>query len=229
MLGSIVKNEIVLYLMAALLGFSIVAKIISVTTTRKMVKAAGEIQKSNHRLIKLIKAKFEHARLISEKMQNVEAFVEKYMYEYKVFGIRLHTWRMVPQKFIWIIGCLGVFAVFESYRTEGMGELTAKYAQWTSVFLLFLLVLHFMTEEKMRLQATKNYIVEHLENVCTHRYAKRNQEVEEVKEEPKEEEIQEEPEEETLEIQMAKQQEEEERKKSDREMRIRAILEEFLA
>lgn len=229
MLGNIVKHEIIFYIMGILLGFSIVAKMIAVVTIRKMVKAAGEIQKSNHKLMKLIKAKFEHASLISDKVHNVEAFVEKYMYEYRVFGIRLHTWRKIPQKIIWIIGCLGVFAVFESYRTEGLGILTIKYAQWTSLFVLLILLLHFMMEEKLGLHATKNYIVEHLENVCMHRYAKKNAVVEEAQEEVQEEAAPEDPEEESEDVQMAKQLEEEEQKKSEREMRIRAILEEFLA
>lgn len=227
MLENIVKQEIVFYVMVLMLVIGFVSKTISVVTTRKMVKAAGEIHKSEHRLMKLMKSKFEHASMVSDKVYNVEAFVEKYMYEYRVFGVRLHTWRAIPKKIVWVIGILGVLAVFESYRIEGVGELVFEYTQWTGLFLLFMLLIHFVAEEKIQLEATKNYIVEYLENVCIHRYEKMSRAVSETKEAEVEEKEPEEVEPETVEPEVA--QMTEEQQKNEREMRIRAILEEFLA
>ena len=227
MLETVVKQEIIFYAMGILMVLGIVAKLVSHFTVRRMVKAAGEIQKSNHRLMKLVKAKFEHASMISDKVQNVEAFVDKYIYEYKVFGVRLGGWRAFPKKVLWIIGILGVFAIFESFRMGGASDLMLKYVQWTGIFVLFLLLLGFVAEENSRLDATKNYMVEYLENVCIHRYAKMNhatEEVEETVEESAEEE-------EKIEEVVAEPVDtsEDEQKKNEQEMRIRAILEEFLA
>ena len=227
MLETVVKQEIIFYAMGILMVLGIVAKLVSHFTVRRMVKAAGEIQKSNHRLMKLVKAKFEHASMISDKVQNVEAFVDKYIYEYKVFGVRLGGWRAFPKKVLWIIGILGVFAIFESFRMGGASDLMLKYVQWTGIFVLFLLLLGFVAEENSRLDATKNYMVEYLENVCIHRYAKMNHatgEVEETVEESAEEE-------EKIEEVVAEPVDtaEDEQKKNEQEMRIRAILEEFLA
>lgn len=225
MLRDIIRQETMIYIMGVVLALGVVAKIISAITARKLVKAAGEIQKSNHRLMKLVKAKFEHASMISDKVQNVEAFVDKHLYEYKVLGISLHKWIAFPRKVIWVVGILGVLAVFESYRMAGFGDLFLTYIQWTSIFLMLLFLLCFVTEEHSLIQATRTYIVEYLENVCVHRYEKMHREVEVSKEEP--EEVLEEQEEEE-EFQIAEQRAEE-RKKSEQEMRIRAILEEFLA
>ena len=227
MLETVVKQEIIFYVMGILMVLGIFAKLVSHFTVRKMVKAAGEIQKSNHRLMKLVKAKFEHASMISDKVQNVEAFVDKYIYEYKVFGVRLGGWRAFPKKVLWIIGILGVFAIFESFRMGGASDLMLKYVHWTGIFVLFLLLLGFVAEENSRLDATKNYMVEYLENVCIHRYAKMNhatEEVEETVEESAEEE-------EKIEEVVAEPVDtaEDEQKKNEQEMRIRAILEEFLA
>lgn len=166
--------EIIFYVMGALLGISLLAKLISTITVRKMVKEAAEIQKSNHRLMKLIKAKFEHASLVSDRVQNVGAFVDKYIYEYKVFGIRLNTWRGVPKKSLLLILILGVFSVCESIRANGLAEITVGYIQWTSIFILLLALVQFVSGENARLQAARNYMVEYLENVCIHRYAKRH-------------------------------------------------------
>jgi len=229
MLETVVKQEIIFYVMGILMVLGIIAKLISHFTVRKMVKAAGEIQKSNHRLMKLVKAKFEHASMISDKVQNVEAFVDKYIYEYRVMGVRLEGWRTFPKKVLWLIGILGVFSIFESYRIGGVSDLMLKYTQWTGIYVMFLLLLGFVAEEKSRLAAAKNYMVEYLENVCIHRYAKANlatvaEETEEtVQENQEEQNVPEKPEVEIVEA------EQEEEKRNDQEMRIRAILEEFLA
>ena len=93
--------------------------------------------------------------------------------------------------------------------------------------VLFLLLLGFVAEENSRLNATKNYMVEYLENVCIHRYAKMNHATEEAEDTAEEnaqaEEKMEEVVAETTEIVQ------DEQKKNEQEMRIRAILEEFLA
>ena len=227
MLETIVKEEIIFYVMGILMALGILAKLVSHFTVRRMVKAAAEIHKSNHRLMKLVKAKFEHASMISDKVQNVGAFVDKYIYEYRVFGIRVVAWRSFTKKVLWLISILGVFAIFESYRLGGMNDLTLKYGQWTGIYVLFLLLLCFVAEDRLRLEAMKNYMVEYLENVCIHRYAKMNQTIQE-NEIEEEQTIEEQQEENTKESEVLDEESEEE-KKSEQEMRIRAILEEFLA
>lgn len=233
--------EIIFYVMGVLLGISLLAKLISTITVRKMVKEAAEIQKSNHKLMKLIKAKFEHASLVSDRVQNVGAFVDKYIYEYRVLGIRLQTWRGIPKKTLLIILILGVFSVCESLRKNGFAESSIEYIQWTSIFVLILALVQFVSGENGRLEAARNYMVDYLENVCIHRYAKRHNmeseeenvtdgmdaqsetiETENVSEEP----LEESKEEQRLQI-VEKNREEEE--KRQREIQIRAILEEFLA
>ena len=76
MLETIVKHGIIFYAMGIMLAVGIFAKVISHVTVRKMAKAASEIQNSNHKLMKLVKAKFEHASMVSDKVQNVEVFVK---------------------------------------------------------------------------------------------------------------------------------------------------------
>ena len=222
MLETIVKQQTYLYFIGALVGISAWTKMVSILTTRKMVRAAEEIHSSNHRLMKLIKAKFEHANLVSDRVQNVEAFVNKYVYEYKVFGMRLHTWQAIPKRIFWIIALMGVLMCFESYQLFGMKEVTLQTIQWTSICLVVNFMLAFLFDENTSINASKNYMVEYLANVCAHRYAKKVEEVEEVEEEPVPEVVEEE-------VCLAQEIEEESYKKSEQEKRIRAILEEFLA
>ncbi len=230
--------EIIFYAMGVLLGVSLLAKLITTFTIRRMVKEAAEIQKSNHKLMKLVKAKFEHASMVSDRVQNVGAFVDKYLYEYKVCGIRLHTWQNVPKKGFFIIVILGVFVICESFRVEGMTMTTAGYIQWTGIFLLLLLLIQFVSVEKAQLKAARNYMVDYLENVCVHRYAKKHRMTEEASSETvqenslEEENITEEVQATVNEVKVEEQvtpQISEEEQRSQQEIRIRAILEEFLA
>ena len=228
--------EIIFYAMGVLLGISLLAKLISAFTIRKMVKEAAKIQKSDHKLMKLIKAKFEHASMVSDRVQNVGAFVDKYLYEYKICGIRLHTWQNIPKRGFFIIVILGVFTVCESFRVEGMTMTTAGYIQWTGIFLLLLLLIQFVSGEKTQLEAARNYMVDYLENVCLHKYEKLHKKEEQEKIEKmelKEEvEIEKAPEI-TVPEEPPKPVVEEvvpvKEKKPDKDVLIRQILEEFMA
>ena len=226
MLEHIVKQEILFGIMAILLGAGVLAKLVSSIVVRNMARAASDIHKSNHRLMKLIKAKFEHACMISGKVENVEAFVDKYIYEYKILGMRIHTWRNIPKKALWMIGTIGLLGIFESYRIGGISNLMMDYIQWTSLFMVFLFLLLLFNEEEIRMKASKNYMVDYLENVCMHRYAKQNKNVEPVPE-TKEEAVQTEAQ--PTETEEIGKQILEEQRKNEQEIRIRAILEEFLA
>lgn len=229
--------EMFFYGMGLVFGASLLAKAVSTFTVRRMVKEAAEIQKSNHKLMKLLKAKFEHASMVSNRVQNVGAFVDKYLYEYKVCGIRLDTWRELPKRGVFLILLLGIVSVFETVRLEGVSDGTVEYIQWTGILVLLLLAIQFLSGEKVRLLAARNYMVEYLENVCVHRYSKKYQVVEEDETEvtgqqevPEKIEVPEMHKEENEEpkMQILEKMSEEERK-SQQEMRIRAILEEFLA
>lgn len=221
MVQKLVEQEIILYIMGVLVVIGAFAKLISAVTVRNIAKAASEIQKSNHRLMKLVKAKFEHASLLSDRVQNVGAFVDKYLYEHRILGIRMESLRVVPRKLLLFIGVLGVFGIFESYRLEGMGNLTLEYLQWTGLLGLFLGLLCILGDEKMRLSAARNYMLEYFENVCISRYAKKHQPetIPEPVPEPEKESVQKEEEIKPTEDNI----------RSEQEMRIRAILEEFLA
>ena len=217
MLETIVKHGIIFYAMGIMLAVGVFAKVISHITIEKMAKAASEIQNSNHKLMKLVKAKFEHASMVSDKVQNVEVFVKKYLYEYRVLGKRLEEWRTLQKRMILLLAMVGTLGIIMSLRTTGASEYTLQHFCWTGIFKVLMTMIHILSDEETRLQAAKNYMVDYLENVCIRRYEKANHvamQKEEVMEEP---EVLERPEKD-----LSKEREEQER-------RIRAILEEFLA
>jgi hypothetical protein len=242
------KHDMIFYVMGILLAVGVLAKMVSYFTARKLVRAASDIQKSNHRLMRLVKAKFEHATMVSDKVQNVEAFVNKYFYEYKVLGARLCGWQSFPFKMIGLIITFGLVGMAVSFSASGLGEQTFRYGAFAAIYAVVLVSIHILSDEKIKLDAAKNYMVEYLENVCVRRYEKANRMLQsseddahssESEMQSSENDVQlaeenaqsKEPEAEVTlpepELQFAK--EETTKSREDQEMRIRAILEEFLA
>ena len=92
MLETMLDRHMIFVLMGILTAVGIMSKFIVNVSLKRLVRAAGNMNKSTHPLMRLVRAKFEHASMVSDKVENVRVFVDKYLYEYKVLGLRLHSW-----------------------------------------------------------------------------------------------------------------------------------------
>lgn len=165
-------TNIIFYLMIAVGVIGVVAKIVNHITLRRMVKAAGNMSKSTHKLIKLVRAKYEHACMIHDTVENVGAFVEKYIYEYRGFIFRVHTWRQIELQSIWFSGILALLGVGGHYLAHGFCEGMFQYLAAGAAEMIALFVIRQLSDEPYKINAAKNYMVDYLENVCAHRYKK---------------------------------------------------------
>ena len=160
----------------ALMGMSafagVVSKVVVGRTLRKLVAAAESMGKSNHPLMRLVRAKFEHTCMISEKVENVGVFVDKYLYEYRVGGVRLHAWRRLQMAGAGLCLILGGVGAIISYRIKGATEQTAMIGGTGVAMALIVFLVHMLTDEEYRLEAVRNYMVDYLENIYKHRYEK---------------------------------------------------------
>ena len=162
---------------------------------------------------------------------------------------------------IGLIITFGLIGMAASFKISGLEEQTFRYGAFAAIYAVILASIHILSDEKTKLDAAKNYMVEYLENVCVRRYEKANQALQSSEGSVQPEEVisvsengmqasrsgvqedengvklaqekvlQKEQERETVspepELQFAK--EETAKSREDQEMRIRAILEEFLA
>ena len=71
MLEMLLDKKLLFVLMGILTGLGVVDKCIVSMTMKRMVEAAGSMSKSNHPLMRLVRAKFEHACMISDTVENV--------------------------------------------------------------------------------------------------------------------------------------------------------------
>lgn len=172
MLETLMENQVIFYAMGAAAGIGVLSKLIAHFTLRRLVRAASKMNKSNHKFMRLVKAKFEHASMVSDRVQNVEAFLKKYVYEYRVFGIRLHTWQRLQKKSIWFVGIAGAAGAAAEYYLYEMNGQMMRYGAWAAAGVIALFLLHISGDENYRLQMAENYMTDFLENVCVHRYAR---------------------------------------------------------
>ncbi len=224
---NIARHRIFLYAMVVVAVIGIIGKIVAQLTLKRMRKEAENIHNSNHKLMKLIKAKYEHANIKSDRVKNISVFVDKYLYEHKICGISLHTWQTWELKCMWLILTLGVMGALSEYLGGGMSEAVFQCIAWMGVCVTLQLLLYVMGNGRIKVDASRTYIIDYLENVCAHRYEKL------LKEEPlnveEEEPIKIAELKEEVEKEKTLMQKEAEEKRISQEMRIREILEEFLA
>lgn len=172
MLKVIVDNHILFVLMGIFVAMGVVSKIIVSITLKKLVKAASDMSKSSHSLMRLVRAKFEHACMVSDKVQNVGVFAQKYLYEHKVMGMGIHRLQRIEKGSAWLCLITGAFGAFAGYQLYGMSELTFRLGVTGAVEAVLLFLLHKTTDEKYQLEAIKTYMVDYLENVCARRMEK---------------------------------------------------------
>ena len=172
MLEMILDMHLFFILMGVFAAVGIISKFVVGISLKRLTRAASNMGKSTHALMKLVRAKFEHACMVSDKVQNVEVFVEKYLFEYRIMGITLHRWRRFEKAGAWGCAFLGVLAGISEYLVYGFGDAVIRSVSIGVSLGVLLAVLLVLTDEGYRLEMIHTYMVDYLENVCAHRYEK---------------------------------------------------------
>ena len=174
MLEMIMDKKLLFVLMGIFAGIGVADKSVVGMTMKRLVQAAGNMNKSTHPLMRLVRAKFEHACMISDTVENVGVFVDKYLYEYKICGLPLHTVRRLEKICAGLCALTGLAGAFFSYQLYGMGDAVLRTGACGVGLGILVWLFHLTTDEEYCLQMAKNYMVDYLENVCLHKYEKNN-------------------------------------------------------
>ena len=175
MLEMLLDKKLLFVLMGMLTGLGVADKCIVSMTMKRMIEAAGSMSKSNHPLMRLVRAKFEHACMISDTVENVGVFVDKYLYEYKVCGLRLHSLRRLEKMCSGLLIVTGLAGAGLTYRVYGMGDEALRMGAVGCGLGILVWLFHLTTDENYCMEMAKNYMVDYLENVCLRKYEKMNQ------------------------------------------------------
>lgn len=172
MLEMILDKHVVQVVIGIGVAVGVISKCIVNVSLKRLVRGAGSMGKSNHPFMRLVRAKFEHACMVSEKVENVEAFVDKYLYEYRVAGLKLHSLQRMEVTAVGICMAAGILGGFLEYTGNGMNDEVLTTGAFGIGAGILLYLLHLTTDEKYSVSVVRNYMVDYLENVCLHRYEK---------------------------------------------------------
>lgn len=175
MLEMLWDKKLLFVLMGMLTGLGVADKCIVSMTMKRMIEAAGSMSKSNHPLMRLVRAKFEHACMISDTVENVGVFVDKYLYEYKVCGLRLHSLRRLEKMCSGLLIVTGLAGAGITCQVYGMGDEALRMGAAGCGLGILVWLFHLTTDENYCMEMAKNYMVDYLENVCLRKYEKMNQ------------------------------------------------------
>lgn len=95
MIQQLYDNYIFIYGMAGLCVLGTILKIMVSRTYKRLIKASDNMGSTKHKLMKLMKMKFEACYKLKIGVNNVDSFVDKYVYKHKVCGIHLYTWENI--------------------------------------------------------------------------------------------------------------------------------------
>lgn len=172
MLEMILDKHVIWVIIGLGAAAGVVSKCIVNVSLKRLVRGAGNMGKSTHPFMRLVRAKFEHACMVSEKVENVEAFVDKYLYEYRVAGLKLHSLQRMEVTAVGICMAAGILGGFLEYTGNGMNDEVLTTGAFGIGAGILLYLLHLTTDEKYSVSVVRNYMVDYLENVCLHRYEK---------------------------------------------------------
>ena len=172
MLEMILDKHVIWVIIGLGVAAGVVSKCIVNVSLKRLVRGAGDMGKSTHPFMRLVRAKFEHACMVSEKVENVEAFVDKYLYEYRVAGLKLHSIQRMEVTAVGICMAAGILGGFLEYTGNGMNDEVLTTGAFGIGAGILLYLLHLTTDEKYSVSVVRNYMVDYLQNVCLHRYEK---------------------------------------------------------
>jgi hypothetical protein len=95
MIQQLYDKYIFIYGMAGLCVLGTLLKIMVSRTYKRLIKASDNMGSTNHKLMRLMKMKFEAYYKLKIGVNNVDSFVDKYVYRHRICGIHLYTWENI--------------------------------------------------------------------------------------------------------------------------------------
>lgn len=86
------EQNIFLYALSGVCVLGLLIKLVTNLVYRRLVKASANMSTSKNRLVRLMKLKFETFYKLKIGVNNVDIFVDKYVYKHRFCGLLLSTW-----------------------------------------------------------------------------------------------------------------------------------------
>lgn len=161
---AIIEQYMLVYGMIVLGIIGVVLKVIVSCVYNHLIHASDKMGNSDNKLMKLIKLKFETCYQLRIGVHNVESFVDKYVYRYRVMGVLLTTWENLSGQVL-VLSMLYGTAIVVSAIVTGVSQDALFIHFFTAIAVCAVLVLmdsvNNLSVKRKRLQIN---IVDYLDN-----------------------------------------------------------------
>ncbi len=108
MLHNMYENHILIYTIIFLGTLGVIFKIILAGIYSSLIKAARDMGTSDNKLMKNIRIKFDACYKLKVGVNNVDIWVDKYVYSHKFSGIPLYTWENIGGQLLIVCGLIAL-------------------------------------------------------------------------------------------------------------------------
>lgn len=164
MIQELFDKNIFIYVIVGFCGLGILVKGMVAFIYGSLIRASYHMGNSQNKLMKLIRLKFETCYKIKIGVNNVDTFVDKYVYRHRFCGILLYTWENLSGQFLILCLLSGSVASVLGLAYEcGRREILSTF--FAGLFTSALLIsFDYLINLYIKRRVLKTNIKEYLEN-----------------------------------------------------------------
>ena len=157
-------NNIFLYIILGICGIGLLIKFVLSMKYRLLIRASKRMGTSKNRLMRVLRLKFETCYKLNIGVNNVDTFVDKYVYRYKFCGFLLYTWETISGEVIILSVLSGsIFSILGLLEKCDRNDILSTFIAGVLGALLLISYDHFINLN-MKRKVLKVNIRDYLEN-----------------------------------------------------------------
>lgn len=185
MLEKIFNQDTIIYVIAGICGVGVVTNLLMSFLYSRLVKDAKNLVSPRTKFMKNMKSGFESQYRMNEGVNNISAFIDKWMERYKILGLDVHKFRRISSYAMMISLLLGVgVGSYLPYKNEMELALSLPYYGAGIASFLILFSVRMIADLSYKRQTIVLHATEFFENSMANRLSREiriDQEVERLK------------------------------------------------
>lgn len=119
MITYLFEKNILIYVMLGLCGLGVLVKFILSLVYGRLIRSSDKMGTSKNKLMKNLRQKFETSYSLNLGVNNVDIFVDKYVYKHRICGILLYTWENICGQLLLLCMLTGSLGALLAIINEG--------------------------------------------------------------------------------------------------------------
>ncbi len=157
-------SNIFTYIVLGIFGAGFLVKCLISLKYRSLIRASKRMGTSKNKLMRVLRLKFETSYKIKLGVNNVDTFVDKYVYRQRLLGIRLYTWETISGEFVILSTLLAsVFALLGVFYECGRNQILSTLVVGIMGSAV-LIAVDFFANIRMKRTILRTNIKDYLEN-----------------------------------------------------------------